>query len=93
MTSPIIPIHLSIQARKLLRTLEFAFSPIGIWFETFQIKLGSKGISSWNCIVFENMILNNDWLHFSPLNLKYTKINISTKTPNYSKFVDKASSF
>ena len=46
LTSPIIPIHLSIQARNLLRMLEFAFSPLGILFETFQIKSGSKGISS-----------------------------------------------
>ena len=46
LTSPIIPIHLSIQARKLLRMLEFGFSPLDILFETFQIKSGSKGISS-----------------------------------------------
>ena len=46
LTSPIIPIHLSIQARKLHRMLEFGFSPLDILFETFQIKSGSKGISS-----------------------------------------------
>ena len=42
LTSPIIPIHLSIQARKLLRMLEFAFSPIGILFETCQLNQDLK---------------------------------------------------
>ena len=46
LTSPIIPIHLYIQAMNLLRMLEFAFSLLDILFETFQIKSGSKGISS-----------------------------------------------
>ena len=42
LTSPIIPIHLSIQARNLLRMLEFGFSPLGILFETCQLNQDLK---------------------------------------------------
>ena len=82
LTSPIIPIHLSIQARKITSNTRICFCITRFWFETCPIKRGFKLINTWNSLVTGNVKFNHARL-YPTLNSRHSKINISTKRPNY----------